>query len=345
MDVGEYRRVHRLPVDNLMRKALIVGIDEYASISRLYGCVNDANQMRNVLARHSDGSPNFDCLVVAGSDASQPVRRSNLRAAIEELFAGKNDVSLLYFSGHGYIESTGGYLCAGDTEDGNDGIPLSEIMTFANRSESGHRIVILDSCHSGIAGTHPILGTASEIHEGVTILSASTAEQYATEENGAGIFTTLLVDALNGAAANLIGDVTPGAVYAHVDQSLGPWGQRPVFKTNVDRFVSLRTAEAPVPLSELRQISNLFPAPGFHFQLDPTFEPERAIEYKSVDAAVPPPNPENTRTFATLQKYNRVGLLVPEGAPHMWHAAMESKTVRLTALGEYYRALAERGRI
>jgi len=39
-------------------------------------------------------------------------------------------------------------------------------------------------------------------------------------------------------------------------------------------------------------------------------------------------------------KYNRVNLLVPVGAPHMWHAAVDSKTVKLTALGEHYRRLA-----
>jgi len=36
------------------------------------------------------------------------------------------------------------------------------------------------------------------------------------------VFTGLLVDALSGGAANLVGDVTPGSVYAHIDQSLGP---------------------------------------------------------------------------------------------------------------------------
>jgi len=36
--------------------------------------------------------------------------------------------------------------------------------------------------------------------------------------------------------------------------------------------------------------------------------------------------------------------VVPD-AEHMWHAAMGSKTVRLTALGEHYRRLAEKGRI
>jgi hypothetical protein len=76
----------------------------------------------------------------------------------------------------------------------------------------------------------------------MTILTASSADQYASEENGRGVFTELLVDAMNGAAANLVGDVTPGSVYAHIDQSLGPWEQRPVFKTNVKSFVSLRHA-------------------------------------------------------------------------------------------------------
>ena len=102
---------------------------------------------------------------------------------------------------------------------------------------------------------------AMECKPYVTVLTASGAEQYATEQDGAGLFTTLLVDALGGAAADLLGRVTPGAVYAHIDQSLGAWEQRPVFKTNVNRFVSLRQVFAPVELTELRRIADLFPRP------------------------------------------------------------------------------------
>jgi uncharacterized caspase-like protein len=83
--------------------------------------------------------------------------------------------------------------------------------------------MILDSCYGGVAGGSPLSQSVAEISDGVTILTASTAEQYATEENGEGVFTNLLVDALGGAAGNLVGDVTSGGVYAHVDQSLGPW--------------------------------------------------------------------------------------------------------------------------
>jgi hypothetical protein len=60
---------------------------------------------------------------------------------------------------------------------------------------------------------------------------------------------------------------------------------------------------------------------------------------------MPNPIPENTRKFAVLQNYNRLNLVVPVDAPHMWHAAMESKGCKLTVLGEHYRRLAERGRI
>ena len=179
------------------------------------------------------------------------------------------------------------------------------------------------------------------LSEGLTILTASTEDQYATEENGRGVFTTLFVDALNGAACNLVGDISPGSIYAHIDQSLGAWDQRPVFKTNVKSFVSLREVEPPISLTELQRITEFFPKPGSEYPLDPSFEPEM----KGRDIGMPPPNPENTQKFAVLQKYNRVNLVVPVDAPHMWYAAMWSKSCRLTVLGEHYRRLVEGKRI
>ena len=323
-----------------MRKALVVGIDRYQHISPLSGAVNDAYSVKTMLDRHADGSVNFGVRLMAGTGHPNAVPRQDLKEAIRELFAGDDEIALFYFAGHGYVETTGGYLCADDCRTGDDGVPLSEIMTMATQSKVQNKVIVLDSCHSGIAGNHPTHGSTAAVSDGVTILTASTAEQYASEENGAGVFTSLLVDALGGAAANLVGEVTPGGVYAHVDQSLGPWAQRPVFKTNVKRFVSLRKVRPPLELSDLQRISELFPSSGFQYQLEPSYEPERPDPKPSEPLDVPPPNPENVPVFEILQKYNRVGLLVPEGAPHMWHAAMQSKTVRLTALGEHYRRLA-----
>jgi hypothetical protein len=328
-----------------MRKALVIGIDYYESINSLTGAVNDAHSVKAMLDRHADGSVNFGVRIIVGTGPKELVVRSELKEAIRELFAGDEEIALLYFAGHGHLEATGGYLCAGDCKTGDDGVPLAEIMMMANRSRVQNKVILLDSCHSGIAGDHPSHAATAEINEGVSILTASTADQYATEEHGAGVFTSLLVDALGGAAANLVGDVTPGAVYAHIDQSLGPWAQRPVFKTNVKRFVSLRKVQPPLELTDLRRISEFFPSAGFEYQLDPSYEPERPNPNSAEQPDLPPPDPRNNSIFAILQNYNRVGLLLPEGAPHMWHAAMQSKTVRLTALGEHYRRLVAKGLI
>lgn len=324
-----------------MRIALIVGVNYYEHANPLFGCVDDAHAVQAVLERHGDGSVNFDCKLLTGTGPGDRVNRNDLKDSVAELFKAQAEIALFYFAGHGHIEPTGGYLLASDAGRGDEGLSLTDILTWANESPARNKVVILDSCHSGIAGTPPGPASLAALSEGLTVLTASTDDQYATEENGKGVFTTLLVDALHGGGANLTGDITPGSVYAHVDQSLGAWEQRPVFKTNVRQFVSLRRVPAPIKLEDLRRIIEFFPARGDELQLDPSFEPEM----KGRDVGMPLPDPENTRTFAILQRFNRLNLVVPVGAPHMWHAAMQNKACKLTVLGEHYRRLVEKDRI
>lgn len=330
-----------------MRKALIVGIDHYAHIGNLSGCVNDAYSVKAVLERNADGTLNFSSpQVLAGTSPAQSVRKKDLKDSVRQLFADDSEIALFYFAGHGYIEDTGGFLCASDSETGDDGLALTEVMTLANTSKASNKVIILDSCHSGVAGDSTMATGLAEICDGVTILTASTADQYSYETpgGGAGVFTSLFVDALNGSAANLVGDITPGSVYAHIDQSLGPWAQRPVFKTNVKTFISLRKTEPPIALADLHALIKHFPTSDFDFCLDPSFEPERSEEQRN-DPKIPPPDPANTAAFAVLQKYVKVNLVRPVGAPHMWHAAMQSKSCELTVLGQHYWNLVNKGLI
>lgn len=324
-----------------MNIALIVGINHYSHGGDLFGCVNDAYNVKNILERNSDGSINFDCKLLTASSSREAIERGGLKDEIEKLFSTKAEIALFYFAGHGHIESTGGYLLGSYAKRGDDGVSLNDILVYANQSPATNKIIILDSCHSGIAGNVPNIKDSALIAEGITILTASTSDQYASEKDGSGVFTSLLVDALSGSASNIIGEITPGSVYAHIDQSLGAWEQRPIFKTNVRNFVSLRKVDSSIPLEDLRRINEFFPTPGYEFQLDPTFEPE----LKGRDSGMPDPKEENTRIFNILQKYNRLNLLKPVDAPHMWHAAMQSKSCKLTALGEHYRKLVEKNRI
>lgn len=323
------------------KAALIVGIDYYEHINPLFGCVNDAYSVNGILDRHGDGSVNFDCKLLVGAGKNQSVTRRDLKDAVTALFNVESETALFYFAGHGYIESIGGYLLTSEAKEGDEGLSLSDILNIANDSRVLNKIIVLDSCHSGIAGTAHGADQLASLSDGLTVLTASTAEQYATEENGGGVFTALFVDALGGSAANLTGDVTPGSVYAHIDQSLGTWEQRPVFKTNVKRFVSLRKVPPAIELQALRKIVEFFPKPGYEFQLDPSFEPNP----KGKDAGMPDGDPVNTAKFAILQQYNRLNLLKPVDVPHMWDAAIQNKSCKLTALGEHYRRLVQKNRI
>lgn len=318
-----------------MRKALIVGIDHYDHISPLRGAVNDAYSVKSVLERNADGTLNFATpKLIAGTGPAAQVTRTQLREAVEELFKDDADIALFYFAGHGYIDDTGGFLCASDCKSGHDGLALAEVMSMANQSKAKNKVIILDSCHGGVAGTNAVARQVAEISDGVTILTASTADQYALETGvGSGVFTSLLVDALSGAAANLVGAITPGSVYAHIDQSLGNWAQRPVFKTNVRKFVSLREADAPIELANLQKLTTFFEQSTAQLALDPSYEPERS---GSEDPSVPPPDPAKTADFAVLQNLVKVNLVRPVDARHMWHAAMESKACELTVLGQHY---------
>jgi uncharacterized caspase-like protein len=322
-----------------MRKALVVGINNYPS-SPLAGCINDASAIASIIESNGDGSPNFDVKLV--TDISS---KSELKGLIVDLFNGDSDTSLFYFSGHGYIDGVGGYIVTPDYQAHDLGVSMDEILKIANDSKARNRIIILDCCHSGAFGSPKINGgVTTQIVEGVSILTASRDYEPSLEINGHGVFTNLLLDALRGGAADLRGHITPGSVYAYIDQALGPWDQRPVFKTNISRFTSLRTIESQVPISMLRKLTEFFPAPEHEFNLDPSFEDTNTldVEHKLVE---PYADPDNVKKFKILQILESVGLIVPVNEDHMYFAAMNSKSCKLTALGYHYWRLVKDKRI
>jgi Caspase domain len=313
-----------------MKKALIVGIDNY-SIHPLNGCVNDASAFSSIIETHGDGSPNFAVRLETNVKS-----KSDLKTMIVELFEGASDIALLYFSGHGYLNELGGYIVTPDHKKYDEGVSMDEILILANDSKAKDKIIILDCCHSGAIGSPKISGGIStQIIEGVVILTASRDDESALEVNGHGVFTNLLLDALQGGASDLRGHITPGSVYAYIDQALGPWDQRPVFKTNVTRFTSLRTITPVIPLDIIRKLTTYFPTPQHQYLLDPTFEDTNVAVAKS----------ENVIIFKHLQKFQSVGLVIPVDAEFMYFAAQNSKSCRLTSLGYHYWRLVNEKRI
>lgn len=184
-----------------MRKALIVGFDNYPS-APLSGCINDAKKISSILEKNGDGSPNFAIKLI--TDEKTIISKAQLREAIETLFKGYSDVVLLYFSGHGLIKTTGGVIVTPDYVKCDEGIRMDEILSVANQSTARDKIVILDCCHSGVFGSLSFSGSnIAQLGEGLTVLTASGDSESALEINGSGVFTSLLIDALQGGASAL----------------------------------------------------------------------------------------------------------------------------------------------
>ncbi|NVO08796.1 MAG: caspase family protein [Bacteroidales bacterium] len=322
-----------------MKKALVIGINKYPS-APLSGCVNDAEAFASIIEKNGDGTPNFD--VKLKTDVPT---KANLRKLILELFSGDSDTALFYFSGHGFINELGGYIVTPDYERNDEGVSMDEILIAANASEAKNRVIILDCCYSGAFGSPKITGDRSaHIAKGVSILTASKDNETSLEINGHGVFTNLLLDALHGGAADLNGHITPGSVYAYIDQALGSWDQRPVFKTNITKFISLRTIVPQVPIEVLRRLTEYFPTPVEHYPLDPSYEDTNTlhIEHKVVE---PYAKLENVAKFKDLQKLQSIGLVVPIDEQFMYFAAMNSKACKLTNLGYHYWRLVKDNRI
>ena len=314
------------------RKALVVGIDNYPSCP-LYGCCNDSEAIKDLLSNHENGNPNF-----AVWKKDNVMIKGELRMLIEKCFEGDADVALFYYS-------VGGYLVTPDFSEYDYGVSLQDVLTIANNSKCKERIIILDSCYSGFMGS---INTTEQdtavIKEGVTIMTASRNSQTSMEVNGHGVFTTLLMEALKGGAADVTGHISIAGVYAFIDKALGPWEQRPIFKTNVTRFTSLREVKPQVDITVLRKIATYFETEDFKYELDPSFEPTNKREeiHKVVE---PYANKEHTAIFSDLQKLEGIGLVVPVEEEHMYFAAMNSKSCELTAVGKQYWRLVKEDRI
>jgi hypothetical protein len=319
-----------------VRRALCVGIDSYPS-GALQGCVSDAERVAAILSTHHDGSPNFECrtLLAPLGGPYDVVTRTSLRAAVESLFRDKAEVALLHFSGHGTVNNLDGFLVTQDAQKYDEGVGMGEVLRWANDSDVTEAVILLDCCHSGHLGNPPAIeNDKALLREGVSILTASRGDQPSLEAAGGGVFTSLVVDALSGGAADLLGATTTASVYAYCEAALGAWDQRPLFKSHVSRLLALRMCAPPIEIERLRRLPELFPLPAEDRKLDPSYEPRSGA-----------PDPKNVAIFEDLLALSRVNLVVPSDEKHMYDAAMKSKTCRLTDSGRYYWRLAADGRI
>jgi formylglycine-generating enzyme required for sulfatase activity/uncharacterized caspase-like protein len=277
--------------------ALIIGNSEYedGSLAQLVTPGADAVELADVLRDPSVG--NFDEVIRL---INQPV--AAVRRAISHFYTGKgrDDVLLLYFSGHGVLDDRGQlYLAVKDTERDllrGTSIGAAFIADEMDRSYSRRQVLILDCCHSGAfargsKGAPGLsVGTAAAF-EGSgyarVVLTATDSMQYAWEgdrvigEADKSIFTHYLVEGLKtGAAdANADGWITLDELYDYVHaqvvtqtpkQTPAKWAykQQESFVIARNPYAALKPAELPAELQTAIKSHTIWMREGAVRELD-----------------------------------------------------------------------------
>ncbi|MEM7282850.1 MAG: caspase family protein [Pseudomonadota bacterium] len=340
-----------------MWRALFVGIDSYP-IRPLRGCVADAMALEAALnSASSGGSPRWKSqLLLSEYPAPLPPAKqcadvvpnfSSVRSSVRDLLLNAAEPNLLfYFSGHSDIDFGAGVgaLKTIDTMTDGAGLTFYELMQCANRAATQLQkqvVIILDTCHAGAFAQH---GDVAHIGTGLTVLAGARGNEHAIERNGQGVFTQLLVEGLNGTAADIAGKITAASLFAYVDAALTLGSQRAVFKSNVHSLCLLKQVEPQIPKETLLALDHLFKDESSILELSPAWEPTDRADMPAKYAHTEH-DTRLTESYLHLRKLDRSGLLEIVGADVLFDAAMQSQGCRLTSHGKYYWRLVKSGNL
>jgi Caspase domain len=239
-------------------RALLIGNSTYPAdehnLQALKGPVKDIAAVNRALIDPQTGLfADVDVALLPEATSSRVIRTMGRFFGT----ADREDVLLVYFSGHGKLDQNGRlHLCMQDTES-NDllstAVSSARINEFADASRARNVIIVLDCCHAG-AFRGGELGNAVA-GPGRYVLTSCRGTQLAndaTVENGTSFFTQHLVDGLLGAAADQDQDgwVTFSDLYAYVNQRLREAGKQiPQQRISGDGDVRLARASPTAPVT------------------------------------------------------------------------------------------------
>ncbi|MFF0636582.1 caspase domain-containing protein [Nocardia sp. NPDC004151] len=247
------------------RFALVVATYTFSDpgLRQLTAPAHDAEALAEVLADPAIGGFEVTTLI------NEP--HHVVGSAVGDFFSDRrrDDLTLLYFSGHGLKDDAGKlYLAMTDTRTLNPlftSVAADQIDYAMTGCHSNHQILILDCCYSGAFPVGAIAKADDQVHalesfsgRGRTVLTASDATQYAFEgdvphgQASQSVFTRHLVAGLRDGGADLDqdGDITVDELYSYVHDHVVAERprQRPKKQDNVEgRTVLARNRNWQVP--------------------------------------------------------------------------------------------------
>nr|VFJ67693.1 MAG: Uncharacterized protein, contains caspase domain [Candidatus Kentron sp. FW] len=245
--------------------ALLIGVSEYPSqaLTPLPAAVRDIKALGEVLCHpEMGGFPESNVTLLSNPG------RLQMEEAVEILFSGRHrdDLVLLFFSGHGIKDDTGRlYLASRDTRKTTQGelvrasaVAADTVHDYMEYSRCRRQIVILDSCFSGAfpAGLSFKDDGSIDIRaqlggEGRAILASSSSTQYAFQQDDQdlSVYTRFLLEGIQSGEADRDGDgiITIGELHDYARQKVqeSQPAMRPEIYPGKEGY-AIRIAQVPV---------------------------------------------------------------------------------------------------
>jgi len=194
----------------------IFSVPKYQSedIIDLPFCAKDCMELKEVFNDHLGIED--ENIKLVGDNLDQEVSKADIIKNVIQLrrIAEPDDIIIFYFSGHGFSENNVGYLATSDTDldiASDTAIPITRIRDELNKSEAKIKILIIDSCYSGIGTGKKFDNQMSEdfenslfsdISEGWVIFASCKRNEmsYFLEDGSMSVFTYFLIEGLKGNA-------------------------------------------------------------------------------------------------------------------------------------------------
>jgi uncharacterized caspase-like protein len=196
--------------------ALLIGVSDYEpGLEALPAAANDVAAMEQVLV-----NPEMGDFAATAITLLQNPPRQTMEDALYNLFTNrhKDDLLLLYFSGHGVVDEGGEFYFTSRYTRKEQGklvpttaVSARSVREWMEQSRSQRKVIILDSCFSGAFAKGVKAKDSGSINpeqflgsKGTAILTASTSTQYALTQEGfdLSIYTHFLVEGIRTGGAD-----------------------------------------------------------------------------------------------------------------------------------------------
>jgi hypothetical protein len=202
--------------------ALVVGINRYQNASPLLYAASDAQAVAQILIDKFSFPTSNVTLLLDEQARREAISRAFLKYADS---TGPDDRVLIFFAGHGLTEpgrrGEVGYLVPADADIGNRAtlIRWDEFRINSEVIKAKHLLFLMDACYGGLLLTRNMIppGSMRLLKDMLQrysrqVLSAGKADEPVSDGGGTrpghSIFTSYLLDGLDGAAAGSHGIVT-----------------------------------------------------------------------------------------------------------------------------------------